>query len=190
LSVDARVTAPAGDGGRTDEPSDESLVVAARSGDRAAFACLYDRYARVVHGVLLTRVSPPDADDLVQDVFLKALRALGTLRDAGAVGPWLLAAARNRAASFQRGWWSRRVLRLTTDPAAPANSTGLDATEVLAAIKALPEAYRETMVLRLVEGLTGPEIAARTGMTHGSVRVNLTRGMKQLRQKLGLEDEP
>jgi RNA polymerase sigma-70 factor (ECF subfamily) len=48
----------------------------------------------------------------------------------------------------------------------------------------LSEAYRETVILRLVEGMTGPEIAAHTGMTHGSVRVNLHRGMEQLRAKL------
>ena len=55
----------------------------------------------------------------------------------------------------------------------------------LAAIRAMPEAYRETLTLRLVEGMTGPEIAARTGLTPASVRVNLHRGMKQLREKLG-----
>ena len=48
----------------------------------------------------------------------------------------------------------------------------------------LSETYRETLILRLVEGMTGPEIAARTGMTHGSVRVNLHRGMEQLRAQL------
>ena len=55
----------------------------------------------------------------------------------------------------------------------------------LAAIRSLPEAYRETLVLRLVEGMTGPEIAARTGLTPGSVRVNLHRGLAQLKEKLG-----
>ena len=47
------------------------------------------------------------------------------------------------------------------------------------------EAYREPLILRLVEGMTGPEIAARTGLKHGSVRVNLCRGMQMLREKLG-----
>jgi RNA polymerase sigma-70 factor (ECF subfamily) len=63
---------------------------------------------------------------------------------------------------------------------------------VLAAVRTLPEAYRETLMLRLVEGLSGPEIAEKTGMTSASVRVNLHRGMKQLREKLGWEttDEP
>jgi len=60
------------------------------------------------------------------------------------------------------------------------------AAEILEAVRSLPDAYRETLILRLVEGMTGPEIAARTGMTHGSVRVNLHRGMQQLRAKLNL----
>jgi RNA polymerase sigma-70 factor (ECF subfamily) len=60
-----------------------------------------------------------------------------------------------------------------------------EARFVLEAVRSLPEAYRETLILRLVEGMSGPEIAARTGLTPGSVRVNLHRGMKQLREKLG-----
>ena len=55
---------------------------------------------------------------------------------------------------------------------------------MLEIIRSLPEAYRETLVLRLVEGMNGPEIAARTGLTPASVRVNLHRGMKLLRRKL------
>ena len=53
------------------------------------------------------------------------------------------------------------------------------------AIRDLPEAYRETLVLRLVEGMSGDEIAARTGLTSASVRVNLHRGIKMLRERLG-----
>ena len=49
----------------------------------------------------------------------------------------------------------------------------------------MPETYRETMVLRFVEGLTGPEIAERTGLAPVSVRVNLHRGVRLLRKKLG-----
>ena len=60
----------------------------------------------------------------------------------------------------------------------------LDAQRSLAAIRALPEAYRETLMLRLVEGMSGPEIAQRTGLSPGSVRVNLHRGMALLRTAL------
>jgi hypothetical protein len=57
-----------------------------------------------------------------------------------------------------------------------------DALAVLSLIQRLPEAYRETLVLRLVEGMTGPEIAERTGLKPGSVRVNLHRGLQFLRE--------
>ena len=55
---------------------------------------------------------------------------------------------------------------------------------ILATIRELPETYRETVMPRLVQGLTGPEIAAQTGMTPGSVRVHLHRGIKLLREAL------
>jgi RNA polymerase sigma-70 factor (ECF subfamily) len=66
----------------------------------------------------------------------------------------------------------------------------LDAWEVLDLIRHLPEAYRETLILRLVEGMTGPEIARQTGLTPDSVRVNLCRGMKMLRQLWGSVEAP
>src|ERR1700680_2330752 len=68
---------------------DVTWVAAAQDGDRAAFGQLYERYARMVHGVLLAKVPVSDVDDLVQDVFIRALRRLSTLRDAGSFGAWL-----------------------------------------------------------------------------------------------------
>lgn len=63
--------------------------------------------------------------------------------------------------------------------------TVAEAAQVLAVIQRLPDAYRETLVLRLVQGLTGPEIAELTGLTADSVRVNLHRGFKLLRDAMG-----
>ena len=69
--------------------------------------------------------------------------------------------------------------------ASPTNHpTQITAEKILELIRSLPDAYRETLILRLVEGMTGPEIAARTGLTPGSVRVNLYRGMQRLREKM------
>jgi len=59
-----------------------------------------------------------------------------------------------------------------------------EAAQALAAIRLLPEAYRETLILRLVQGMTGPEIACVTGLSPASVRVNLHRGFKLLRAAL------
>lgn len=173
------------------DPGDAAMVEAARRGDRAAWGWLYRRYARLVHGVLVSRVAPQEAEDLVQDVFAKAMRRIGSVRDDACVGAWLAAVARNKATDFQRRRRRRQAASLDDAPE-PSVKRGrsLDANEVLVAIRRLPEAYRETLVLRLVEGLTGPEIAQRLGMTHGSVRVNLHRGMAMLREALGLEDTP
>lgn len=164
---------------------DIRLVIAAREGDRAAFGRLYDRYARMVHGILLSRVPPGEVDDLVQDVFLLALRRLHTLRETAAFGGWLATIARNRANDYYR----RRPAAVELPQEAAEELPGgmqseAEAMAILAAIRTLPEAYRETLIMRLVEGMSGPEIAVRTGLTPGSVRVNLHRGMQQLRERL------
>ena len=165
----------------TESADEVGLVMAARHGDRDAFGQLYRRYGRMVHGVLLARMPRDEVDDLVQEVFLKAMRQLGSLREPEAFGGWLATMARNAAADARRR--GRPTEELPDDVAAP--DPGLaEAEAVLRLIRALPEAYREPLVLRLVEGMTGPEIAQRTGLTPGSVRVNLHRGYTLLRERL------
>ena len=160
---------------------DDGLVSAARDGNRTAFGRLYEKYARMVHGILLSRVPRTEVDDLLQDVFLLAMRRLPSLREAGAFGGWLAMIARNRATDFHR---SSHVLMELREDALTQPALRPEALAILETIQRLPEAYRETLVLRLVEGMTGPEIAERTGLTPQSVRVNLHRGMKQLRENL------
>ena len=183
---------------------DAMLVSDARTGDRVAFGRLYDRYARMVHGVLLARVPVGEVDDLVQDVFLLALRRLSTLRETGSFGAWLAVISRNLANDYHRSSVPEDQLAPQGQRTDDTNEREIEhgnicgddqspAVAILDAIRALPDAYRETLILRLVEGMTGPEIAARTGLTHGSVRVNLHRGMQQLRAKLSpnpSEDRP
>ena len=166
-----------------ERPPEAALVEAARAGDREAFERLYELYAPLVHGVLLARVPYAEVSDLVQDVFLSAFRKLGALRDAARFGPWVAIIARNRAADFYRR--ARETEELREELAEGARPEA-EACEALEVIRGLPEAYRETLVLRLVEGMTGPEIAERTGLRPASVRVNLHRGMKLLRQRLGV----
>jgi RNA polymerase sigma-70 factor (ECF subfamily) len=159
-------------------------IARALAGDRRAFGIVFQRFAPMVHGVLLARVSPADADDLVQDVFETAMLEIATLRNPEALGGWLATIARNRANDSRRAQKKTEPLdeELAEESATP--SQRLEANRVLEAIRALPEAYRETLVLRLVEGMTGPEIAAQLEMTEGSVRVNLHRGMTLLKERL------
>src|SRR3954470_17456961 len=88
--------------GRDRGDEDESLIAAAAQGDRGAFGELYSRYARMVHGILLARVPAGDAQDLVQDVFMSAVRQRRVLRTAAAFRGWLAAIARNRAIDYFR----------------------------------------------------------------------------------------
>jgi RNA polymerase sigma-70 factor (ECF subfamily) len=165
---------------RAEQPG-RSLVEQARAGSRAAFGQLYQQYSRMVHGLLLTRVPHSEVEDMVQDVFLLALKRLRSLRDERAFGGWLAMIARNQAIDYHRRAPKLAELKenmLQQKPPEP------EALGVLDTIRGLPDAYRETLVLRLVEGLSGPEIALQTGLSPDSVRVNLHRGMKMLREKM------
>ncbi|MEW5874986.1 MAG: sigma-70 family RNA polymerase sigma factor [Candidatus Zixiibacteriota bacterium] len=164
-------------------PDISALVRAAQSGDRRAFARLHEQFAGMVHGILLARVPRGEVEDLMQDVFLTAMNRLPSLREQDAFGGWLAAIARNRATDYHRR--SRETEELTDDMGATGHDDQ-EARRVLNLIRTLPEAYRETLILRFVEGLTGPEIAERTGLTPGSVRVNLHRGITMLRERLGV----
>ncbi|HEX6464458.1 MAG TPA: sigma-70 family RNA polymerase sigma factor [Vicinamibacterales bacterium] len=156
---------------------------AAQAGDRDAFAELYARFGRFVHAILLARVPRDAASDLAQEVFLQAWTSIGVLREPAAFGGWIGSLARHRAIDFVR---RRPIEADLPDGPAPgaAPDTQYAASEALEAVRDLPDAYREPLLLRLVEGCSGREIAALCGLTEDSVRVNLHRGFKLLREKL------
>jgi RNA polymerase sigma-70 factor, ECF subfamily len=162
------------------------LVRRARSGERAAFDALYRRFVGAVHAVALSRAPASEAHDIVQDAFVSAWSHLGELREPDAFGGWIIGIARRRAVDARR---LQKRQGGPTDELCDSSVTASpiptqEAKEAIAAILALSETYRETLLMRLMEGMTGPEIADVTGMTPESVRVNLCRGMKLLRERL------
>ena len=165
-----------------------NLVRAARGGDAQAFSELYARYRGMVHAVLLVRVGPTDAEDVLQDTFVTAWRRLPDLRDLRSFGPWLQSIARSKATDALRA--RRTAVPLSDDHAerTVAPRLPVEAAEALAAIRRLPTHLAEPLGMRLIEGLTGPEIADLCGLTHGSVRVTLHRAMKRLRQELEIDN--
>lgn len=164
----------------------KAWVAQARSGDRDAFAALHGHFAGLVHAIVIARVPPDDAADLTQDVFITMMQKLGTLDDDQAFPAWLMQLARHRAARHHRDAPRHEPLPDEPQATAPDRSGWPDGRKVIAALQKLPEAYAETLAMRLIEGLSGPEIAERTGLSPGSVRVNLHRGMAKLREALGL----
>ncbi len=161
------------------------LARAAQGGDRAAYGQLYARMRGAAHAVILSRVPASEAADVMQEVFVTAWIKLPELREPAAFPGWVLEIARRRAASDRpRRRATSSVEERALEEAAVSPVPGAEAREALGAILALPEAYRETMLMRLVHGMSGPEIAEATGLSADSVRVKLCRGMKLLRAEL------
>ncbi len=169
-----------------EKPSEEAnLVERVCADDKNAFDEFYRKFSPLIHGIVLARVPRDEAADIVQEVFITAYEKLHTLRDKERVSPWLASIARRRAVEFHRR--NKPTVELSEDLSFTSDAKN-EAREILDAIRELPETYSETLILRLVEGLTGAEIAEQTGLKHESVRVNLSRGMKLLRQKLGISE--
>jgi len=166
------------------EPQEVQWVRAAKAGDAAAFQHLYRRYWVVVRAIVLAHAGWQEADDISQDVFLTAWQRLDQLEDPARFPAWLSSCARNRCRNYHR---SSPKLAPMPERGAPMPPLS-EALEVLRAIQTLSPAYRETLVMRLIEGMSGPEIARQTGLTPRSVRVNLHRGMTKLKTILK-EDE-
>ncbi len=161
------------------------LVERVCSGDKSAFDEFYKKLSPMVHGIVLARVPRDEVDDIVQDVFISAYEKLHTLRDKNAVSPWIARIARNRSVEFYRR--RKPTVELSENLSHNGGKTKNEASEILDTIRSMPDAYKETLILRLVEGMTGSEIAELTGLKHESVRVNLHRGMKMLRKQLGIK---
>ena len=159
------------------------LVRKAQRGNRSAFGRLYQRYAGMVHAIALSSLPGDEIADAVQETFLRALRRLKTLRQAEAFAGWISSITRNVVRDVAR----RRSLFRQDDDEPVHQATQereVEANAVLELIESLPKAYRHTVKMRVVQGMTGPEIADRTGLSAGSVRVNLHRGMRLLRERL------
>jgi RNA polymerase sigma-70 factor (ECF subfamily) len=161
----------------------------ARHGSQQAFSMLYRRFSPLVHGILLGRFSPATADDLTQECFATAFARLNQLQEEEKFGAWISVIARRIRPPAEVSKVSDHDIEEVRDSATkPEDVT--EADRFLRAIANLPEAYRETLMLRLAEGMSGPEIAALTGLTPQSVRVNLHRGMAKLREALNLAQSP
>lgn len=178
---------------------DEALVRAARA-DPAAFELLYDRYVDVVYKFCRRRLGDETAaEDAASTVFLKALEALPRFEPArGGFRSWLFTIAFTVVTDCQRARLRRPEAPLDQSddhPAAEATpEERLLAHEtrqsVSAAVASLSEEQRLVVELRLA-GLSGAEISAATGRSHGAVRSAQHRALRRLRELLPeFEPEP
>jgi RNA polymerase sigma-70 factor, ECF subfamily len=181
-AVNMSALSPVPEGIQEPDPELVALVEAARRGDRGSFTALHRRYVRLVRGLIMARRGTHDLEDRVQDVFAIALERLAQLRSAEAFGSWIAQIAR-REAKRRREPLLEGVL---VDEIAVNDSPRAEAERLLAQIRSLPACYAEPLILRLVFGMSGAEIADELRLSPGYVRINLNRGMARLRLLLEL----
>lgn len=166
--------------------SDGELIDAVLRGDRQVFAILVKRYERPVRAIAMSVLRDRHlAQDVGQEAFVRAYEKLGSLRRAGAFGPWLLKIARRCALDIVhgQGWAS-----LSEDDILAAEPPGLldeERKRLLAAVVKLRESERQAVMLRYFSGYSVKEIADITGRNVGTVTKQLSRAHRHLRVLLG-----
>lgn len=172
---------------------DEALVRRARAGDRVAFGELVRRYQRPVYGFVYQMTGSAEAaEDVTQEVFLRAWRYLDRFDARRPFRPWLFRIAANRAASGYRHEKLRETAPLeevTHEPVAPDNvSLANEQRElgeaVRTALQDLSPQQRQAVLLVELQGLTAPEAAQAMGCSAVTVRQHVFRAKKRLRQLL------
>lgn len=176
--------------------TDGDLLARLQARDPEALAELYDRYGAMAYRLILRIVRDQGiAEDLVQETFLRAWNRVGGFETGrGAVGPWLLAIARNRAIDYVR-YQGRRGesnvdLNETEHPALFADMRSdprnLDlARHVKRALEGLTPQQRELIELAYFEGMSQTEIAQRLAQPLGTVKTWVRRALQQMREALG-----
>jgi RNA polymerase sigma-70 factor, ECF subfamily len=172
---------------------DLELVRRARRGDEAAFHMLVDRYGQELYGLAWSLTgNQADAEDVVQETFAGAFRALGAFEERASVKTWLVRILVRQAARIHRSKGNRKVFSLDgfPDPDAVAvdrtpQVDGLDARmDVAAMLDGLSEEHREVIVLRELEGMSYEEIAETLRVPRGTVESRLFRARQVLKERL------
>jgi RNA polymerase sigma-70 factor (ECF subfamily) len=176
---------------------DESLVQRSQHGDRAAFEELVRRVARLVFvRIYLETNDSHRAEDLTQETFLTAWKSIGQVTDASGFRKWLLAIAHTTVIDAARREKRKKrsgnrvgeevLAKLEYPGPEPSDAAETLETreEVLAALRAIPEEYRMPITLRYIGGADYETIGKQLGVTNGSLRGLLNRGMRMLRARL------
>ena len=176
------------------EDPDLATIRGAADGDSDAFEALVRRYAPQMSRLAATIVGPEDADDVAQEVFVRAYQALPAFRGDSAFRTWLYRIAVNVSRSYRSHWWRRSAVwgdsgadeTTAFDPedASDFEAAWLTRDAVERALGSLPEHLRIAVVLRDLHGLEYREIAETTGVPIGTVESRIFRARRRLRRAL------
>jgi RNA polymerase sigma-70 factor (ECF subfamily) len=166
---------------------DRDLVDAVvRDGDEAAFRDLYRRYTPRLYLTVyrLLGQSEMDAEDAVQETWIRAVRQMGRFRWESALSTWLIAIAGNVARDQLRKSWRWDEREVNGMDAIPVERPVADGIDLERAIALLPEGYRTVLVLHDVEGLTHEEIGEALGIAPGTSKSQLSGARRSMRALL------
>lgn len=169
---------------------DASLMRRVAARDRVASGMLFDRYAEQMHGFLARTATPAEADDLLQEVFTRALRGASRYRGDASVRTWLYAIARHTVLERRRARFAGETLDDLTFPGRGPESLVMDAErqrEIVSALEHLPDDQAIVLSLHRVKGLSHPEIAQLLGIRPATSRKRLERAVIAVRQLLSGE---
>ena len=171
--------------------TDAALVLAAKAGDASAFGELYEQYRDPIYRFCLARTGTAhDAEDLVSDVFVKALQSLDRYQDRGLpFVAFLYRIARN--AAIDRARTLKQPFSfdgLLVEPASKQNveaeaSLAVEKTILLAALARLKPEHRDVITMRFIEGYAALEVAQFLGKTEGAIRTLQHRALERLRKE-------
>ena len=173
--------------------AERQAIEACRRGEREAFDRLVVRYQRDVYRLCYRYVNNhDDANDLAQEAFLKAWRAIARFRGESAFSTWLYRIAVNACLNFRalRRPPTQDLPEALADPlpgAAARMEKGDEARRVRAAVSRLPDRQRATLILKIYHELTHEEVAAILGSTVGTVKANLFHALGNLRRLMAEE---
>lgn len=165
----------------------QDLAAQAIQGDASAFEALVRKYNRLVWAAIYGEIHDPGwTEDLVQETFLRAWKAIGQLESPAAFRPWLLSIARRLA--FRHRELARNTLTLAAEPVSTAGLHLAEEDEtprrVHAAIQKLPERERMPVILRFLNGMDYRQIGESLQLSNGALRGLLNRGLARLRRDL------
>jgi RNA polymerase sigma-70 factor (ECF subfamily) len=179
--------------------SDSELVRLVKGGQPAAYEELVRRWSARVLAVCHARVrSTHMAEELAQETLLRGLRSIGTLEDATKFGPWLCGIASHACLDWLKSAQAKQVsldslsnghaqARLGPDAEQPDETASRadDERKLLAEMAALPENYREVLMLYYYDDVTYEDLAEALGVSTATVNARLTKARAMLRKRLG-----
>lgn len=172
------------------ETTDTSLVAMVLGGDLAAYGHLVRRHAPMAKRMAVLWGAADEADDVVQEAFVRAYTALPRFREGEEFRPWLLTIVRNLTHNARRARGrraARETLAAATWPVADVADEAIDAVrrdQLLNGVRQLPGGLREVLVCRYLLELSEAETAATLGLRAGTVKSRLHRALARLREEV------